>query len=127
MASNRSIEEQVEDLCKKQLGKIKYYTKTESINEEIEHALKEAPSKSGGSGTNYPDIKLFIETKECKSIPVMVEVKGKKGDFIKLNTLGEIDNKKKDGDFNFINIQKYAVNGAIHYANAIIQYTERMA
>lgn len=124
MASNRSIEEQVEDLCKKQLGKIKYYTKTESINEEIEHALKEAPSKSGGSGTNYPDIKLFIETKECKSIPVMVEVKGKKGDFIKLNSLGEIDNKKKGGDLNFTNIQKYAVNGAIHYANAIIQYTE---
>ena len=124
MASNKSIEEQVEDLCKKQLGKIKYYTKTESINEELEHALKEAPSKSGGSGTNYPDIKLFIETKECKSIPVMVEVKGKKGDFIKLNALGEIDNKKKDGNLNFTNIQKYAVNGAIHYANAIIQYTE---
>ena len=119
-----SIEEQVEDLCKKQLGKIKYYTKTESINEEIEKALKEAPSKSGGGGTNYPDIKLFIETKECKSIPVMVEVKGKKGDFIKINALGEIDNKKKDGDLNFTNIQKYAVNGAIHYANAIIQYTE---
>ena len=33
MASNRSIEEQVEDLCKKQLGKIKYYTKTELLNE----------------------------------------------------------------------------------------------
>lgn len=124
MATSKSIEEQVEDLCKQQLQSVKYYTKTENINEEIEHALKEAPSKSGGSGTNYPDIKLFIETKDCKSIPVMIEVKGKKGDFIKINALGEIDNKKKDGDLNFTNIQKYAVNGAIHYANAIIQYTE---
>ena len=52
----KSIEEQVEDWGKKQLGKTKYYTKTESINSEIEAALKKAPSKSGGTGTNYPDI-----------------------------------------------------------------------
>ena len=123
-SSNRSIEEQVEDLCKKQLKNTKYFTKTETINEEIEKALKEAPSKSGGKGTNYPDIKLFIETKDCKSIPVMIEVKGKKGDLVKLNLLGEIDNKKKDGELNYTNIQKYAINGAIHYANAIIQYTD---
>lgn len=71
-SSNRSIEEQVEDLCKKQLKNTKYFTKTETINEEIEKALKEAPSKSGGKGTNYPDIKLFIETKDCKSIPVIL-------------------------------------------------------
>lgn len=124
MANNKSIEEQVEDLCKRQLKNIKYYTKTESINEEIECALKDAPSKSGGKGINYPDIKLFIETKDCKSIPVMIEVKGKKGDLIKTNILGEIDNKKKDGEYNYTNIQKYAINGAIHYANAIAQYTD---
>lgn len=34
----RSIEEQVEDWCKAQLRSIKYYTKTESINSEIEEA-----------------------------------------------------------------------------------------
>lgn len=44
----RSIEEQVEDWCKAQLRSIKYYTKTESINSEIEEALRKAPSKSGG-------------------------------------------------------------------------------
>ena len=32
------------------------------INEEIENALKTAPSKKGGTGTNYPDIKPFIQT-----------------------------------------------------------------
>lgn len=120
----KSIEEQIEDWGKKQLGKTKYFTKTESINIEIETALKTAPSKSGGTGTNYPDIKLFIETKSLRKIPVMIEVKGKKGSLIKVNADGEIDSKKKDGTPNYTNINKYAVNGAIHYANAIIEHTK---
>ena len=120
----RSIEEQVEDLAKKQLAGVKYYTKTETINSEIETALKSAPSKSGGTGANIPDIKLLLETKTMRRIPVMIEVKGKKGDFIKLTADEEIDNKKKDGTENFTNINKYAVNGAIHYANAIVNNTE---
>ncbi len=119
----KSIEEQVEDWGKKQLGKTKYYTKTESINTEIETALKTAPSKTGGKGTNYPDIKLFIETKTLRKIPVMIEVKGTEGSLVKFNSDGDIDNKKKDGTPNFTNINKYAVNGAIHYANAIIKNT----
>lgn len=119
----RSIEELVEDCAKKQLSGVKYYTKTETINNEIEKALKDAPSKSGGTGANIPDIKLFIQTKSMRHIPVMIEIKGKKGAFIKLNADDEIDNKKKDGSENFANINKYAVNGAIHYANAIINYS----
>lgn len=63
----KSVEEQVEDLAKKQI-KTKYFTKTESINEEIENALKIAPSKTGGAGANYPDIKLFIKTKDLRYI-----------------------------------------------------------
>ena len=120
----RSIEEQVEDLAKKQLKDVKYYTKTEQINSEIETAFQLAPSKSGGDGRNYPDIKLFLETKNVRHIPVMIEVKGKKGDFEKININGEIENKKKDGEFHYSNIKKYAVNGAIHYAQAIIDYSE---
>lgn len=121
-----SIEEQVEDIAKSWLKtlKIKYFTKTEKINSEIEQALKDAPSKNGGNGENYPDIKLFIQTKTGRCIPVMIEVKGKKGSLIKLNELGEIDNTKKDETPHYNNIQKYAVNGAIHYAEAIINLTE---
>lgn len=122
--NKKSIEEQVEDWAKQQLLPIKYYTKTETINSEIEDALKRAPSKNGGKGPNYPDIKLFIETKDLKRLPVMIEVKGLKGSFIKLNAQGEIENRKVDGTPNYININKYAVNGAIHYANAIIENTE---
>lgn len=122
--NKKSIEEQVEDWAKQQLLPIKYYTKTETINSEIEDALKRAPSKNGGKGPNYPDIKLFIETKDLKRLPVMIEVKGLKGSFIKLNAQDEIENRKVDGTPNYININKYAVNGAIHYANAIIENTE---
>ena len=120
--ASKSIEEYVEDFAKGQI-KTKYYTKTESINDEIENALKVAPSKSGGYGSNYPDIKLFIKTKDLRYIPVMIEVKGSKGAFIKTDANGEIENKKKDGTLLFSNIKKYAVNGAIHYANAIISNT----
>lgn len=74
----KSIEEQVEDWAKKELGNTKYYTKTENINPEIENALKIAPSKTGGRGMNYPDIKLLIVTKTLRKIPVMIEVKGKR-------------------------------------------------
>lgn len=118
-----SIEEQIEDLAKKQLVGVKYYTKTETINSEIEAALKTAPSKSGGSGLNIPDIKLFLETKQMRRIPVMIEVKGKKGSLAKLSISGDVENIKKDGSENFTNINKYAVNGAVHYANAIVEYT----
>lgn len=121
-----SIEEQIEDIAKKQLDRVnvKYFTKTESINSEIDEALRKAPSKSGGDGNNYPDIKLFLQTSKGRKIPVMIEVKGTKGSLVKYNDFQEIDNIKKDGTPNYINIAKYAVNGAVHYASAIIDFTE---
>lgn len=119
----RSIEELIEDWAKGQLKDVKCYTKTESINTEIEMALKTAPSKSGGAGTNIPDIKLLIETKDLRYIPVMIEVKGKKGAFIKLDKTGNIDNYNKNNTLNHNNIEKYAVNGALHYAKAIVDYS----
>ena len=118
-----SVEEQVEDKIKKQFGKVKYYTKTEGINAEIDNALKSAQSKGGGDGANYPDIKYLIKTKSAKYIPVMIEVKGTKGRLEKLNVDGEVDNTKKDGSVNTNNVKNYAVNGAVHYAKAIIDYT----
>ena len=121
-----SVEEQVEDWAKLQLSKmgLRYYTKTEPINEEIEAALKKAPSKQGGSGANIPDIKLFIETDALRRIPVMVEAKGKLGKLAKLTAAGAVDNVKKSGEPNYTNINGYAVNGAVHYANAILNFTE---
>lgn len=123
MAKNkRSIEEQIEDYTKGLFKKhnTKFFTKTESINTEIEDALKNALSKSGGKGGNTPDIKLFVESSSLERFPVMIEVKGTEGDFIKSDN---ISNKKKDGSIDYKIISKYAVNGAIHYSNAIIEQT----
>lgn len=119
-----SIEEQIEDWCKKQFKGEKYYTKTESVNSEIEYALEKAPSKQGGSGKNYPDVKSILISDNGRKIPIMIEVKGKKGDLIKTNEKGEVENTKKNSEPNYQNIAKYAVNGAVHYANAILEYTE---
>lgn len=121
----KSIEERIEDYAKDLLKKssTKYYSKTDSINHEIEKALSDAPSKSGGSGDNRPDIKLFIQLPSMKTYPVMIEAKGTKGKLIKADSEGNIENTKKDGSPNWQNITNYAVNGAVHYANALINYS----
>lgn len=117
-----SIEEQVEDWCKAQLGRGNYFTKTQSINAEITDALKKAPSKNGGDGRNFPDIQCLIQSPKLERIPVMIEVKGTKGDFIKADAEGNIINFSTKGGPNYTNITKYAVNGAVHYARAILDY-----
>lgn len=121
-----SVEERIEDYAKKQMnnGGVKYFSKTENINSEIDNALALAPSKSGGKGKNYPDIKVFVSLEDMRNIPVMIEVKGRKGDLIRKNSDGNIDNTTKDGQPNYNNIMKYAVNGAVHYANAILKNTK---
>ncbi|TLD95719.1 N-6 DNA methylase [Helicobacter jaachi] len=121
-----SIEKIIEDKAKRQLDKLKipYFTPNESINTQIDKALSTAPSKKGGEGKNYPDIKLLLHTKDLKQIPVMIEVKGSKGDLEKLEKNGEISNFLKDNaEPNYTNISKYALNGAIHYASAVTDYS----
>lgn len=120
---NPSIEEQIEFWCKNQLKeKIRIFVKTEHINHEIDKALKEAPSKSGGEGNNFPDLKCLIETPELRRIPVMIEVKGTKGDLVKI-TNGVVANFDSKGEPQYNNITRYAVNGALHYAHAILNHT----
>lgn len=127
-----SVEEKVEDYFKKQLSdlNIQYQTKTEPINKSIDDALNNYFSKSGGKGKNYPDIKLLLTSQNKRSIPVMIEAKGKKGSLIKysknsteIELVTEYPTKTKNhnkGEKNYSAIQNYAVNGAIHYANALL-------
>ena len=117
-----SIEESVEQWAKEQLKEIRIYSKTDFINPQIVKALKTEPSKKGGKGANYPDIKCLLQTDDG-DIPVMIEVKGTKGDLVKLDADSQIpDNLTKKGEPS-TNIAKYAVNGAVHYANAILRHT----
>lgn len=133
-----SIEEKVEEQYKSLLDNlvIRHYGKTEKINPNITNALKNADSKSGGSGSNYPDIQLIINNTTGRYIPVMIEVKGSKGKLEKLAKDGAIvgityyenDGKpNKDGvpthlkdEANYSTIKDFAVNGAVHYGEAIL-------
>lgn len=126
MAAKRetSVEPRVEKIVTDWLDKygIQYWLKSENINSEIDNALKDALSKLGGAGGNIPDIKCFIDYKGRK-IPVMIEAKGYKSSLEKLNDMGEVDNYTKKNLPNHQNINKYAVNGAVHYATAIVTGT----
>ena len=121
----KSIEEQIESAAKNELTAlgIHPYTKTEDINNEIATALSTAQSKSGGKGNNYPDIKVFLETSAGRRLPIMIEVKGTEGDFIKVDEHGSIAMSDASGKPIFANRKKYAVNGAVHYAEAVIKYS----
>ena len=120
----RSIEEKVEEHFKSVLDNIglRHFAKTEKVNDSIETALKEANSKSGGNGNNYPDIKCLLDNKHGRTVPVMIEAKGSKGKLEKLSKDGEIIGvtANKDGKQNYSAVTGFAVNGALHYGNAVL-------
>lgn len=124
--SPKSIEERIETFAKAELDRlgIHTYVKTEEINPEISNALATAPSKSGGRGNNFPDIKLFLTSSTGRKIPVMIEVKGTLGDFIKLDEFGGVAMSDASGKALNQYRTKYAVNGAVHYAEAIIRHSQ---
>lgn len=133
----KSIEEKIEDYYKRDLDNkgIRYYGKTEKINDSITLALKNATSKSGNNGNNFPDIQLLLADNHNRFIPVMIEAKGTKKKLEKLDKDGNIelityydkDKVNKDGKIihrqgepNFTAITDYAVNGALHYGIAVL-------
>ncbi|MSE06825.1 restriction endonuclease subunit M, partial [Lactobacillus salivarius] len=78
---------------------------------------------------------LLKSRKLNRYIPVMIEAKGGKNKLEKLDKEGNIEqvklwdsdskegakNPHKKGDPNFNSIEKYAVNGAYHYAKIILE------
>lgn len=116
-----SVEEKVEEYYKTKLNHlgIRHYGKAESVNRTIDDALKNADSKSGNSGNNYPDIKLLLENKTRRNIPVMIEAKGSKGKLEKLTKDCDIE-LLSNGKNPYSAVMNYAVNGALHYGNAIL-------
>ena len=121
----QSVEPNVADLVNGWLKtyKLDYKLEQESLNAEIDKALTEYFTKNGGTGANRPDAKLLLQDKSLNYYPVLIEYKGYKDKLVKLNALGQVDNKKAKNEPNFKNINGYAVNGAIHYANAILHHT----
>lgn len=64
-----------------------------------------------------------METKSLEKWPILIEYKGYKDKLVKLDNNQQVDNRTAKNEFNFKNINAYAVNGAVHYANAILHYT----
>lgn len=121
----QSVEPNIADLVNGWLKtyKLDYKLEQESLNAEIDKALTEYFTKNGGAGANRPDAKLLLQDKQLNYYPILIEYKGYKDKLVKLDVLGQVDNKKAKNEPNFKHINGYAVNGAIHYANAILHHT----
>ena len=123
--SVQSIEPIIADLANKWLREynLDYKLEQEPLNNEIDIALEEYYSKNSGSGGNRPDAKLLLLDKKSNKYPILIEYKGYKDRLVKLDSKGQVDNRTDKNEPNFKNINLYAVNGAVHYANAILHYT----
>lgn len=127
MAKNtvQSVEPNIADLVNGWLKsyKVDYKLEQEPLNTEIDQALNDYFSKNGGKGGNRPDTKLLLQADDGKYYPVLIEYKGYKDKLVKLDAEGNVANKNAKNQPDFAAINSYAVNGAVHYANAILHYT----
>jgi hypothetical protein len=121
----KSIEPNIADLANGWLKsyKLPYKLEQESVNEEIDKALSDYFTKNGGAGANRPDAKILLQDKNLDFYPVLIEYKGYKDKLVKLDNNGQVENRTAKNDPNFKNINSFAVNGAVHYANALLHHT----
>lgn len=125
MAKIQSVEPNIADLANGWMKsyKLDYKLEQESLNTEIDQALNDYASKSGGAGGNRPDAKLLLQDKNLVNYPILIEYKGYKDKLVKLDADGKVANKTKKNLPDYKTINSYAVNGAVHYANALLHYT----
>lgn len=125
MTKTQSVEPNIADLANGWLKsyKLDYKLEQESLNTEIDQALNDYYSKNGGVGGNRPDAKLLLQDKNLVNYPILIEYKGYKDKLVKLDSEGKVANKTAKNQPDFKNINSYAVNGAVHYANALLHYT----
>lgn len=121
-------------------AKIRFYAEDDKMGNSIDEALKKAESKSGGNGGCRPDYKFLLDNGKARRVPVMVEAKGTKGKLekwskskeIELVSYYEADGEQRPdgtwthraGDKNYTSIESYAVNGAVHYTHAVLDFTD---
>ncbi|MBY7704361.1 hypothetical protein JIY74_29420 [Vibrio harveyi] len=121
----KSIEPQITDFFNNQLRKynLDYKLEQEVLNIQIDKAFELYESKTGGRGKKRPDVKLLKQDKKLNTFPVIIEYKGYFDKLVKTNNK-IVNNRTKENLIDYNTIQSYAVNGAVHYANAILQHTD---
>lgn len=121
----QSIEPNIADLANGWLKsyKLDYKLEQESLNTEIDKALFDYFTKNGGTGPNRPDAKLLLKDKNLVYYPILIEYKGYKDKLVKLDSDGQVENRNNKNEPHFKNINSFAVNGAVHYANAVLHHT----
>ncbi len=103
--------------------KLDYKLEQDPLNTEIDKALSDYFTKNGGAGANRPDAKLLLKDKNLNYYPILIEYKGYKDKLVKLDSDGQVENRTNKNEPHFKNINSFAVNGAVHYANAILHHT----
>ncbi len=121
----QSVEPNIADLVNGWLKsyKLDYKLEQEPLSPDIDQALSDYHSKGGGKGGNRPDAKLLLTDKYLKRYPILIEYKGYQDKLVKLDKDGKVANKNDKNEFEFKTIKDYAVNGAVHYADAVLHYT----
>lgn len=103
--------------------KLDYKLEQDPLNTEIDKALSDYFTKNGGAGANRPDAKLLLKDKNLNYYPILIEYKGYKDKLVKLDSDGQVENRTNKNEPHFKNINSFAVNGAVHYANAVLHHT----
>lgn len=123
--STQSIEPNIADLVNGWLKsyQLDYKLEQEPLNDEIDKALKDYFTKNGGAGANRPDAKLLLQDKNLDYYPILIEYKGYPDKLVKKDSEGNVENRTAKNEPHFKNINTFAVNGAVHYANALLHHT----
>ena len=122
---SQSVEPNIADLANGWLKshKLNYKLEQESLNAEIDKALSDYFTKNGGTGANRPDAKILLQDKNLNWYPILIEYKGYKNSLVKLDANHQVENRTAKNEPHFKNINSFAVNGAVHYANALLHHT----
>ena len=131
-ASVKSVEPNIANLVNGWLKsyKLDYKLEQEELNTEIDKALNEdisnryktllkyAGDRIAGNGTEH------FQRKQAVFLSFyLTELYHSKDKLVKLDANGQVDNQTSKNEPNYKNINSYAVNGAVHYANAILHHT----
>ena len=98
MAKVQSVEPNIADLANGWLKsyRLPYKLEQESLNTEIDQALNDYASKSGGAGGNRPDAKLLLQDKNLVNYPILIEYKGYKDKLVLCALPGFVDSKNEE-------------------------------